>query len=64
MEWVDGFEQNKVGKCLGVCHKCNVLNGGAHGHRLWRVNKKGGGGGENGGGEEVKMPLKMPLVGL
>ena len=21
MEWVDGFEQNKVGKCLGVCHK-------------------------------------------
>ena len=54
-EWVDGFEQNKVGNCLGVCHKMQ--------HAEWwgtwpspLVRKQGG------RGAEVKMPLLTPTT--
>ena len=48
MEWVDGFEQNKVGKCLGVCHKMQYIEWrGTWPSPMVREQGEGGEGGEN-----------------
>ena len=50
MEWVDGFEQNKVGKCLGVCHKMQCAE-------WWGTWPSPMAREQEGRGGEVKMPL-------